>query len=185
MVLRTAVNGLKAQYESDGHQLKEAINSILEKKPRLRKKYKRPDPSSDRLYQSSVVHPDNEANCAAFCGDNRSMVLRPERMEDEDNPAIHYGLIASANQLMKDALVRDRLSAEKDVLCFEMEAAGLMNQFPCLVIRGLCDYSDSHKNKEWQGYAAMTAAAYAKDLLCRIPSSRVKTENRIANILSD
>jgi nucleoside phosphorylase len=55
------------------------------------------------------------------------MVLRPERMEDEDNPAIHYGLIASANQLMKDALVRDRLSAEKDVLCFEMEAAGLMN----------------------------------------------------------
>ena len=102
----------------------------------------------------------------------------------EDNPAIHYGLIASGNQLMKNALVRDRLTAEKEVLCFEMEAAGLMNHFPCLVIRGICDYSDSHKNKEWQGYAAMAAAAYAKDLLCRIPPNKVEAEKRIGNILS-
>src|SRR5271167_77923 len=43
MVLRAAVNGLRAQYESEGHQLEEAINGILEKKPRLWKKYKRPD----------------------------------------------------------------------------------------------------------------------------------------------
>jgi nucleoside phosphorylase len=186
MVLRTAVAGLKAQYESEGHQLEEAVKIILEKKPRLRKKYQRPDPNSDRLYQAGVTHPlDDEASCAAVCDDDSSnMILRPVRSEDEDNPAIHYGLIASANQLMKDALVRDRLAAEKDVLCFEMEAAGLMNQFPCLVIRGVCDYSDSHKNKEWQGYAAMAAAAYAKDLLCRIPSNKVEAEKRIGDILS-
>jgi nucleoside phosphorylase len=35
------------------------------------------------------------------------------------------------------------------MLCFEMEAAGLINRFLCLVIRGICDYSDTHKNKEW------------------------------------
>jgi nucleoside phosphorylase len=64
-------------------------------------------------------------------------VCRTERAEEDDNPAIHYGLIASANQLMKDAQVRDTLAAEKGVLCFEMEAAGLMNHFPCLVIRGM------------------------------------------------
>jgi nucleoside phosphorylase len=110
--------------------------------------------------------------------------LRPERVKDEDNPVIHYGLIASANQLMKDALVRDKLIAEKDVLCFEMEAAGLMNHFPCLVIRGICDYSDSHKNKSWQGYAAIVAAAYAKDLLYRIPPNKVEAENRISDLLS-
>ena len=46
-----------------------------------------------------------------------------------------------------------------------MEAAGLMDNFPCLVIRGICDYSDAHKNKKWQPYAAATAAAYAKELL--------------------
>ena len=184
-VLRGAVSGLKAQYEADGHRLEDTITSIFDRKPRLRKKYKRPDPSSDRLYQSGVTHPLNdEACCVAVCGDNPSnLILRPERTEDEDNPAIHYGLIASGNQLVKDALVRDRLAAEKDVLCFEMEAAGLMNQFPCLVIRGVCDYSDSHKNKEWQGYAAMTAAAYAKDLLCRIPPNKVEAEKRISDLL--
>jgi nucleoside phosphorylase len=186
IVLRTAVSGLKAQYESEGHRLEEVVNSIIEKNPRLRKKYGRPDPNSDRLYQTKVTHPPNdEVSCATVCGDDPStLILRPERTEDEDNPTIHYGVIASANQLMKDTLVRDRLAAEKDVLCFEMEAAGLMNHFPCLVIRGICDYSDSHKNKEWQGYTAMAAAAYTKDLLCRIPPNRVEAEKRIGDILS-
>ncbi|KAL3965725.1 hypothetical protein ACCO45_000033 [Purpureocillium lilacinum] len=119
------------------------------------------------------------------CGnDPEHLVARPERDEDDDDPAVHYGLIASANTLMKDATVRDKLAAEKDVLCFEMEAAGLMNHFPCLVIRGICDYSDSHKNEEWQGYAAMTAAAYAKDLLCHILPSKIEAEKKIGDILS-
>jgi nucleoside phosphorylase len=133
-----------------------------------------------------VVHPRDEgASCEATCGDDPSAIVpRPKRTNEEDNPAIHYGLIASANQLMKDAIVRDKLAAEKDVLCFEMEAAGLMNHFPCLVIRGICDYSDSHKNKEWQGYAAMAAAAYAKDLLCRIPPNKVEAERKISDIVS-
>ena len=185
-LLRAAVNGLKAQYERKGHRLEEAINSILEDNRRLRQKYKRPDRSSDRLYQPGVVHPpEDEAGCATVCGDDPSrLVLRLERTEDDDNPAVHYGLIASANQLMKDATVRDRLVAEKDVLCFEMEAAGLMNHFPCLVIRGICDYSDSHKNKEWQGYAAMAAAVYAKDLLYRITPNMVEAERKITEILS-
>ena len=185
-VLRTAVNGLKAQYEAEGHQLEEAINSILKKKPRLRKKYQRPDPSSDRLYQTRVTHPLNdEADYVVVCSNNPSnLIPQHERAENEDNPAIHYGLIASANQLMEDTLLRDKFAKENDVLCFEMEAAGLMNQFPCLVIRGICDYSDTHKNKDWQGYAAMAAAAYAKDLLCRIPPNKVEDESRISDLLS-
>ena len=181
-----AVNGLKAKYERDGHLLEEAINGILEKHRRLRQKYKRPDPSNDRLYHARVIHPPNdEASCTAVCGDDPSdLIFRRERTENEDNPVIHYGLIASANQLMKDALVRDALAKEKDVLCFEMEAAGLMNHFPCLIIRGICDYSDTHKNKKWQGYAAMAAAAYTKDLLGRIPPNRIETEKRIGDIIS-
>ncbi|RAO72618.1 uncharacterized protein BHQ10_008630 [Talaromyces amestolkiae] len=180
-VLRAAVSGLNAQYETEGHELDDAVNKIFETKPRLRKRYKRPDSTTDRLYQSHVVHPRNgDVPCTTSCGnDLSSLVPRFPRTDDDDNPAIHYGLIASANQLMKDALIRDKLAAEKDVLCFEMEAAGLMNRFPCLVIRGICDYSDSHKNKEWQGYAAMVAAAYAKDLLCRIIPQQVETEGRI------
>ena len=84
---------------------------------------------------------------------------------------------------MKDAVVRDRLAKEKDILCFEMEAAGIMNRFPCMVIRGICDYSDSHKNKDWQGYGALTAAAYAKDLLKEILPHRVETEERLATCI--
>ncbi|KAJ6110511.1 hypothetical protein N7486_002746 [Penicillium sp. IBT 16267x] len=184
-VLRAAVNGLQARYEGDGHQLEEAVIKVLERKPRLRKKYKRPVPESDRLYQSQIVHPSDDGSiCAIHCGDDpTSLVRRNPRSKDEDNPAIHYGLIASTNQLMKDALIRDKLVAEKGVLCFEMEAAGLMNHFPCLVIRGICDYADSHKNKEWQGYAAMVAAAYAKDLLYRIFPQHVESEKRIIDIL--
>jgi nucleoside phosphorylase len=185
-ILRAAVNGLQAQYESDGHQLEGAISNVFMKKPRLRKKYKRPDQASDRLYRSQIVHPpDSESSCATGCGDDPSYFIpRSERTDDEDNPMIHYGLIASANQLMKDALIRDKLAAEKNVLCFEMEAAGLMNQFPCLVIRGICDYADSHKNKDWQGYAAMAAAAYTKDLLYRIIPQQVEAEKKITDILS-
>lgn len=184
-VLRTAVNGLRAQYEGDGNKIEAAINSILSAKPRLRKKYSRPDPCSDRLFESSVVHPRNDrASCAEDCGDDPlSVILRPERTEENDNPAIHYGMIASATRLMEDAILRDKFATEHDILCFEMEAAGLMNHFPCLVIRGICDYSDSHKNERWQGYAAMASAAYAKDLLYRIHPNNVEAEKRISELL--
>lgn len=119
-------------------------------------------------------------SCSEFCGDDPSRIVKREPRDDDcDDPTIHYGLIASANQVMKDAQIRDKLAEEHDVLCFEMEAAGLMNIFPCLVIRGICDYSDTHKNKQWQGYAAMTAAAYAKDLLCRAPFHEIKITQQI------
>ncbi|KAJ2966928.1 hypothetical protein NQ176_g9914 [Zarea fungicola] len=110
---------------------------------------------------------------------------RPVRDEDGDDPAIHYGLIASANQLMKDAKLRDQFAKERGILCFEMEAGGLMNHFPCLVVRGICDYSDTHKNKEWQGYAAMTAAAYAKDLLKRISPNKVEAEKKLIELVGN
>ncbi|GFF49056.1 hypothetical protein IFM58399_08459 [Aspergillus lentulus] len=186
IVLQTAVNGLKAQYMSEGHHLNEAINNVLEKKPRLRPIYKRPDSVTDRLYESNVVHPlQCQGSCAVVCGnDSTKLIKRRERGEHEDNPAIHYGTIASANQLMNDASIRDKLAAENGVLCFEMEAAGLTNHFPCLIIRGICDYSDSHKNNDWQGYAAMVAAAYTKDLLSRIPPNMAERQKRIAEHLS-
>lgn len=185
-VLRTAVSGLKSQYELDGHQLKEAIDSTLEKRPRLQTRYKRPDRGHDILYQSQFVHRDEQKDCLAFCGtDPANLVIRADRTEDEDAPVIHYGQIASANQLMKDAIVRDRLATESNILCFEREAAGLMNNFPCLIVRGICNYSDSHKSKEWQGYAAMAAAAYTKALLCRMAPHRVEAETRITKIPPD
>ncbi|KAL7791860.1 ankyrin repeat-containing domain protein [Trichoderma ceciliae] len=179
--LRTALMGIQSQYTRKGHQLGEAINDVLAKNRRLRE-YERPQPNTDRLLKAEVTH--DVRGCTFCANDPSNLVLRSDRTKDEDNPKIHHGLIASANQSMKDALIRDRLAAEKDVLCFEMEAGGLMNHFPCLIIRGICDYSDTHKNKEWQGYAAMVAAAYTKDLLSRIAPSRLEVEKPILDILS-
>ncbi|KAF7504338.1 hypothetical protein GJ744_002458 [Endocarpon pusillum] len=87
---------------------------------------------------------------------------------------VHYGLIASGNQVISDAKFRDKLNKDLggNVLCVVMEAAGIASNFPCLVIRGICDYSDSHKNKDWQEHAAAVAAAYAKELLLIVQPKR-------------
>lgn len=184
LILRTAVNGLQAEYETKGHQLEEAINKALEKKPRLRR-FKRPDPISDKLYRSDITNPaDIGSTRTLLSQDNSSkLVLRDLRTHQDDNPVIHYGLVLSSNQLIKDASLRDKLAAERGVLCFEMEAVGLMQNFPCLVIRGICNYADAHQSKEWQGYASMVAAAYAKDLLSRITPQRMESETKAEDIL--
>jgi hypothetical protein len=101
-LLRTTVSGLKTRYERKGHQLSETVDMILEKNPRLRRKYKQPESGTDNLYKSEVTY---DLNCGAICSDDTlNFVSRPERTEDEDNPAIHYGLVTSADRLMKDPL---------------------------------------------------------------------------------
>ncbi|THW63458.1 hypothetical protein D6D19_09648, partial [Aureobasidium pullulans] len=186
-LIRTTVSGLKTQYKRKGHKIQETIKTILDDNPRLNEEFSHPGEDKDRLYQSDVVHAAacGEA-CEDWCGIQPVQIVeRRKRTTKEDSPAIHHGVVASGSSLMKDATMRDALAKEKSVMCFEMEAAGLMNHFPCLVVRGICDYSDSHKNKQWQGYAAMTAAAYAKDLLTRMVPSRVEQEDKIEKILDE
>ncbi|KAF5722638.1 ankyrin repeat L25 [Fusarium mundagurra] len=183
MAFLTAMSALHARYEMEGHDIESDIDKALQKYKRLGKKYKKPNASTDRLYKAEFIHQGGEGMlCSSSCGDGK-LVHRDERDEDENNPAIHHGLIASGNSLMKDAYLRDKLAAKYGILCFEMEAAGLMNHFPCVVIRGICDYSDSHKNDEWQAYAAMAAAAYTKDLLLQVAPSSILKEERIETLL--
>lgn len=129
-------------------------------------KFGRNQAGSDDLFEAEYNH-SGGASCLSCTAER--MIQREERTST--TPIIHYGTIASGNQVMRNGIERDKISSEfGGVLCFEMEAAGLMNTFPCLVIRGICDYADSHKNKKWQPYAAGTAAAYAKELLRVIPA---------------
>ncbi|KAL3475445.1 ankyrin repeat-containing domain protein [Aspergillus californicus] len=183
--IRTAIRKLEARYERKGQRISEALNVILAQNPEVQVKYSRPPKESDRLFKADITHRDN-CHQGSQCLDEKSnLILRPERTELDGRPMIHYGTIASANQLMKDAIIRDKLAEEKDILCVEMEAAGLMNHFPCLVVRGICDYSDTHKNDHWQRYAALTAALYAKDLLSEVRASNLNGEKRIVELLSD
>lgn len=136
---------------------------------------------------------DGAPNCQ-YC--DRAKVVK--RNPPNKKITIHYGLIASGNQVIKDADLRDKINKrfEQNVLCFEMEGAGITLSHPCLVIRGICgkfesnalvavsdpnhdiciDYSDSHKNYKWQRYAAVAAAAFAKELL------EVVTPNQVNNM---
>ncbi|GAQ40165.1 hypothetical protein ASPNIDRAFT_181915 [Aspergillus niger] len=123
----------------------------------------------DHLYLADYHHAGIRSDGCANCDKSRT-ASRPVRCDDL--PVVHYGLIASGNQVIKDSHVRDKLGQELGAYCVEMEAAGLINHLPCLVIRGICDYADSHKNDAWHGYAAATAAAYAKELLSVMPVSQ-------------
>ncbi|KAJ5438537.1 uncharacterized protein N7458_009535 [Penicillium daleae] len=126
----------------------------------------------DRLFKADYDHVNPRHKDCRDCNSTQIVERSPR---PSTIPAVHYGLIASGNAVMRSATLRDRLRDAWNVKCFEMEAAGLMNHFPCLIIRGLCDYSDSHKAKRWQAYAAVVAAAYAKDLLRIIGLERIKS----------
>lgn len=52
-----------------------------------------------------------------------------------------------------------------------MEAGGVWEDLPCIVVKGVCDYADSHQNKVWQNFAAATAAAGMEALLERLPQT--------------
>jgi nucleoside phosphorylase len=97
---------------------------------------------------------------------------------------VHCGTTASGNQAIEHALVRDKLGLEHKALWCEMVVAGLMKNFPCIVIRGICDYSDSHKNKRWQPFAALSAAAYTKELLSFDIPSQVADTRKASQILA-
>jgi nucleoside phosphorylase len=186
MVLLTALNQLDAFHERKGNRIAETVQKMVTRNPRVREKYEYPGAEKDRWYESSFTHVDNNVGCDIGCGCTvQPVIQRQQRSSDPENPVVHYGTIASADQLMKDALARDRISQQHGVLCFEMEAAGLSNDLPCIVIRGICDYSDSHKNDEWQGYAAATAASYAKELLQTLPKAQVVGSQRAIDVLSD
>ena len=167
-VLLTAVSTLETKCLLEGNKLPKYLSELSLKYPQLRSAAAYPGVEHDKLFEAGYEHQGD--NACTSC-DTQRLVRRPIR--SEDSPTIHYGVIASGNQVMRHGATRERARRELDVLCFEMEAAGLMDSFPCLVVRGICDYSDSHKNKLWQPYAAVTAAACAKELLSVIPPAEV------------
>ena len=170
--LQNVVNHLKARHESEENYIAKYVNQMIQKKPKYAQAgtdYRRPVDGSDLLFQADYTHEGNAETCANC--DPGKLENRPPRLGNES--ILHYGNIASGNGVVRDAVKRNQLGNQYGALCVEMEAAGLMDESDCLVIRGICDYSDSHKNKDWQRYAAAAAAAYAKELLGEVPSSKM------------
>ncbi|PQK13664.1 hypothetical protein BB8028_0004g05950 [Beauveria bassiana] len=167
--LLTAVSNLRARHRIEASRIPSILSEMLERHPKMAQFVHR-NSLQDRLFDSTYDHvqsKDVPTDDCELCDISR---LEERSPRDNPNPKIHYGTIASANQVMKQVKTRDELAHELDVLCFEMEGSGVMDSFAGLVIRGICDYSDSHKNKQWQEVAATVAAAYAKELLLVIPA---------------
>ena len=174
--LRTALTKLETKHEMGGSMIPQYLEDLKTNWPRLAAKYTRSESLEDILFKADYSHVkgDDEGEeegdrACRFCDRTRVVKRKPRDM------LIYYGLIASGNQVIKDATFRDEINKRLGggVLCFEMEAAGLMNNFPCIVIRGICDYADSHKNKDWQEHAAAVAAAFAKEFLLEVPVHEV------------
>jgi len=167
-LLRASVETLAADHRMKASRVPQYLSEMLQKFPAMEDEYSHPGAQNDQLFQVDYPH-SGDANCRRC--DRRRIVDRDDRRNE--NPKFHYGTIGSANTVIKDAGLREELRRALNIMCVEMEAAGLMDSFPCLVIRGICDYADSHKNKKWQPYAAATAAAYMKELLSVIPPKDV------------
>ncbi|KAF7593950.1 hypothetical protein BBP40_010457 [Aspergillus hancockii] len=184
-VLLNAMGELQSNHEMmGGTSIPDILESMYEAYPAMADSRKGPayihqGTDNDRLFSADYMHAIGKKNCSEC--DSTNEIQRPQRLDRD--PCIHYGTIASGNKVIKDARVRDLLS--NNCLCFEMEAAGLMNQFPCLVIRGICDYCDTHKNDRWQKYAAATAAAYAKELLQVTDASDIQNTPEARGIVMD
>jgi tetratricopeptide (TPR) repeat protein/nucleoside phosphorylase len=157
--LRGAAIKMKSDHLVKNNRIEDFIATMLQKGERLRR-YLKPD-GNDVLFDSEYPHASPGSSCAS-CDRTRSVNRRPRGF---DGPVIHYGLIASGDRVIKSAVKRDLNAALGEILCFEMEAAGPMTELPCIVIRGISDYADTHKNDAWQCYAAATAAACTKELL--------------------
>ncbi len=155
-LLLTALNILQAEHTLYWHHLTnylEAINT-----PRLRTKFDYISADNDQLFQAEHDHVGGGKAYEKY--DASRCLLRPACKDP--GLVIHYRTIASENQVMRDRRTRDQIRYEFDILYFEMEAAGLINEFSCIIIQEICNYADSHKNKQWQEHTSAIAAAYAK-----------------------
>ncbi|KAL8294754.1 hypothetical protein RB600_000623 [Gaeumannomyces tritici] len=156
---------------------------------RRKAKYTLPPDNTDKLFLPDYQHAHRNKECDAcaansirFCEEASKLscdvvgcdlsLHKPRQNRQQERPAelvprIFIGKVASGNAVMKSGQHRDRIAEEHEIIAFEMEGAGAWDEVPCIVVKGICDYADSHKNKQWQNLAAATAASVAVGILAK------------------
>ncbi|KAL6411850.1 nacht and ankyrin domain protein [Ilyonectria robusta] len=160
--------------------------------------YNRPTASEDRLFEPGYLHRHRDSwNCgcsesgackaasSASCEElqcDGSLVprsrLKKRKFQHHEGDAlvapelgVFIGCVGSGDTVMKSGLDRDRIAKDHDLIAFEMEGAGVWDEIPCIIVKAVCDYADSHKNKKWQDFAAARAASTTKALLDFYPNT--------------
>ncbi|KAL7941941.1 nucleoside phosphorylase domain-containing protein [Trichoderma barbatum] len=146
-LLRSAIEIMRSDHLIGANRIEEFISMMLQKDLRL-SVYQQRSIKTDTLFEEGV---------------GRQKIVQ-RRKRQFTGPEIHYSLIASGDTVMRSSSRIDRRYFD-DVFCFEMEAAGLMTEYSYLVVRGISNYADPHKNDSWNSYAAATAAACTKKLI--------------------
>ncbi|KAL5340359.1 hypothetical protein BJX70DRAFT_407383 [Aspergillus crustosus] len=120
-------------------------------------KMSRPSPDTDRLFKDDFEHPVGEKDCR-HCPSIHA-VSRKRRT------------IASGNTVIKNARRLEEVRVlTGGALCVEMEAAGMMTGFPCIV------------NDEWHCYVALVATAFTKEFLLRLSTNTVSEQKLVIDV---
>lgn len=191
-LLLTALTTLESYHEMNEPKMFEYLETLKEKWPRLAPKYLRSKSLKDVLFKADYDHVTAKKHDDDEDGEEEQKNCKncnPEKIVNRSprETRVRHGLIVSGSLVVKDGIFRNSLNKyfDNEVFCIEMEAAGLMNNFPCLIIRGISDYADSHKNDSWQEHAAAMAAACAKELLQHVSPVEVEREPSAKEVLDD
>jgi nucleoside phosphorylase len=179
-VLLNAIAELHSRYQRGEGCIDTFLSAALASNTVCAEFFARPHNEEDVLFRSDYCHADESKSCDAC--DKSQVVDRPSRRVI--HPFIHYGTIASGNQVMKDGMKRQELAQTDEIHCFEMEAAGVLDQIPSLVIRGICDYADSHKKQKMATICCRGGGGFweGASRRCRTPSREKREEEEIRPI---
>jgi nucleoside phosphorylase len=165
-------------------RLQQAVRFLEARRIRKERPWERHIERSTAL--ENAVRPPSTKDVLYDSRDPGRIIPHPrDAMRIAGQPKLHYGVIGSSNMLLKEPLLRDRLRDEYQVRAIEMEGSGIASatwmsgNAGYLLIRGICDYCDSHKNDLWQGYAAVVAAAYARALIESIPADATRPQSDV------
>jgi nucleoside phosphorylase len=191
--IRTFLSGLRTHRMQN--QLEEKHMKYLKGVQESNDKWRYPGTAQDRLFEASYRHKHYHQASVASCicadcqsshdpvcdegfkndcnelGCNGQLVPRSRLSASNPLPRLHFGSLGSGDTVMKSGEHRDRLARTEKVIGFEMEGAGVCDSLPCVIIKAVCDYADSHKNNMWRDYAAATAASCAKAFLESLPGT--------------
>ncbi|GAT22514.1 kinesin light chain [Aspergillus luchuensis] len=183
--IRSLLNALRSTRSRN--EFESQIMQYVRKLQKSDKKWCHPQ-IDDILFDASYVHKHHQEDCNASCaclvsetlddicedalakscddlGCDKSQIVRCLKPVEKIGVSANIGTVACAKAVMKSGYHRDKIAKKDKIIGFEMEGAGVWDIFPCVVIKGVCDYADSHKNKLWQAYAAVTGASAAKAFL--------------------
>lgn len=149
----------------------------------------RPPAGKDRLYKEDQPHMHQDPVACTSCNKEKgiscfqSRTLSCEEIGCNDLPSrcleraspkergplpIHFGICGSEDVVMRSGNYTRGLLKSRGIMTIDMESRGIWHAASSdkarevVVIRGVSDYADSHKNDAWQEYAAMASACTIK-----------------------